>query len=129
MKFTYKVVLRPDFERADGTRPIWLQIFVNTSRIRINLMYAVEPKNFDEKTQQVVGLENTELQRQINTLIAKAKKKCQDIFYFSQLEGYNLTKERFLIEYSKDMYDKTSFTAFIEKEIENTKDKTANTIK
>lgn len=52
-KLTYKIVVKKDFVKKDGTSPLYLQIFLNGKRKRINLDIYVPKQAFDQEKMRI----------------------------------------------------------------------------
>ena len=127
---TYKIILRPDYLPQNGKRPLWLQVFVGSERIRLNLGVSVDEKYFDVGKMVVRKILNDrELTDNLNAIISRAKSKCERIFSEAVLYGIKLDKKHFLSEYNSDTVSKKSFTVFFEKSIMMETDKADNTLR
>ena len=122
MSFTssYKIIIRDDVIRQDGTALVCLQAFINKKRVVISLQLYVKPANFDKASQEIVSDKTGSISRKdlegLNLIIGKAKAKANDIFIWHRLNETNLTPEAF----KKAFIDETGrmdFLAFFEKSI------------
>lgn len=52
-KLSVKIVQKKDYLRADGTKALYAQVFLNQERIKIPLHISVAEKHFDIKKQRV----------------------------------------------------------------------------
>ena len=122
MTFTssYKIIIRDDVLRQDGTALVCLQAFINKKRVVISLQIYVKPVNFDKASQSIVSDKSGSISRKdlegLNLIIGRAKAKANDIFIWHRLNETNLSPEAF----KKAFIDETGrmdFLAFFEKSI------------
>ncbi|MDM1043952.1 hypothetical protein HX004_03715 [Myroides sp. 1354] len=52
-KITFKVIVKKDYTRVDGTNALYVQLFLNKEMKRIPLQIFVPMNDFDEKKQRV----------------------------------------------------------------------------
>ncbi len=117
-KFTYKVVIKKDYVRSDGTSALYVQIFLNKERKRVPLDIFVEQKNFDLKKQRVKG--NTQLATDLNLIIKKKLADINDIAVNYRLNGEILTMPKLLHDLENPSL-KLDFLKFYEYHLDNEK--------
>jgi integrase/recombinase XerD len=128
LRYTYKIVLRRDFVKKDGTSALMLQAFVGGQRVRLQLDLYVKPEEYDEARMEARIPKDRERQQQINAVLMKLKGRVEAIFYEARM-GNPISGDAF----KEELDDKPalgSFIAFMEFEREKEKgDKAVGTIK
>ncbi|QQV89955.1 integrase [Cellulophaga phage Ingeline_1] len=84
-KLTYKIVIKKDHIRTDGTSAIYLQLFQNGKRKRLPLHISVPVKDFDTKKQLVK--KSNKYSENYNLLIGKMLGDLNKILVFYKLSG------------------------------------------
>lgn len=129
IKYTYKIVPRRDYIRADGTCVLVLQCFLGGARVRINLDVYCRPDEFDAGKMLVRIQKDPDRTAKINAVLAKYRGRVEELFFEARLSGQALSAEMFI----EDMDTRpalASFIDFIEKEAEKEKaDKAESTVK
>lgn len=129
IRYTYKIKLRDDFTREDGTRAILLQVFLGGHRLRIPLDVYARPEEFDAVKMAVKIPKDNERAGRINSLLAKVKGRVEEMFFEARISGVPLTPETF----KEEMDNKPALSDFIvwmEQEIaKEATDKEASTVK
>ncbi|SEE29127.1 Site-specific recombinase XerD [Tenacibaculum sp. MAR_2010_89] len=115
----YKIAMKKDYVRKDGTCALYIQLFLDGKRKKIPLDIFVQPKMFDERKQLIKGTSQTV--KDYNLYINKKKADINKIAVRYRLSETYLTFER-LIEDLTNPTSKIDFIKFCEKEIEKQKD-------
>jgi len=118
-KLTYKVVIKDDYKRQDGTCALFVQMFLNSERKRIPLNIAVKPENFDKKKQRIST--KHPMYKDLNLLIEKKLSDINVIEVNYRLSGVTLNMDKLIYE----LDNPTSFIDFIkfwEEELTRQKD-------
>ena len=95
-KLTYKVKIKKDHIRIDGTCSIFIQCFLNSVQKRIPVNISVKPKDFDEVKQRVKSTHK--YYKDYNIMIEKKLTEIHEIELNYRLTGGNLTIEKLNIE-------------------------------
>jgi integrase/recombinase XerD len=95
-KLSVKVIQR-DHTKKDGTKPLWLQIFLNKSRKLIQLPIAVREGDFDKEKQRVKS--KAPLAMDYNLIIEKALADLNRIEVAYRLGNQGLTLEKLTEEF------------------------------
>jgi len=93
-RHTFKIILRKDFIRKDGSCALVAQVFLNGKRKRLQLGVGVKPAEFDSKKQRV-KMKDKNQEQKINAILQKAAAKANDIFVNAILEDVVLSVSRF----------------------------------
>lgn len=109
-KYTYKVVLRKDFVRADGTCALVLQCFLGGQRVRIRLDVYARPEEYDEARMAVRIPKDREREQRINAVIAKYKSRVEELFFEARVSGQPISPK----EFTEELDTKPSFGSFID---------------
>lgn len=115
-----KFILRSDYVKKDGTRPICLRITVNRKVKLYSLNISCKDCDWNEK-KSIVRASDPEV-AQKNKIIALYKKKSRDIVFDFLVTGRILTLNEFERLFRSNIIDK-SFYSFAEYEIEFNKNK------
>ena len=110
---TYKIIIRTDVQRKDGTAALALQVFIEGQRKVIALGVAVQPAQFD-KVKQVVKMPDKGTGDKVNALIEQAKRKAQHIILDALLAGRTLNVTTFTELYT-GARNQGDFLAYFEK--------------
>lgn len=126
-KLYYRLVLRRDRKRADGTMPLILQAFVNGARVRLPTGIFLQEDDYDPIRMMAKG--RAERNNKINMLISSIRSKVDNIFFEAMINDDPLS----LSQFEQHFTTKTvlgDFIAFMDAEIEREKqDKKASTIR
>jgi integrase/recombinase XerD len=95
-KLSYKIIIKDDYIREDGTCALYIQIFMNKERKRIPLFISVEPKHFDKVKQRVRAA--NKLYKDYNLIIEKKLAEINSIEVNYRLGDRNLDLTRLLDE-------------------------------
>ena len=106
-KLTYKVKIKKDHIRIDGTCSIFIQCFLNSVQKRIPVNISVKPKDFDEVKQRVKSTHK--YYKDYNIMIEKKLTEIHEIELNYRLSGITLTIEKLNIE----LNNPTSWICFI----------------
>lgn len=128
IKYTYKIVLRKDYELSDGTFGMHLQAFLGGNRVRIRLDLYLKPQEWDEHRQVCKIPKDREKESRVNAVLAKYKARVEELFYEARKSDYALSPQAFSAEMDSQPVLE-SLVTFIKKEIENERaDKEYSTI-
>lgn len=90
-KLSYKIKIKDDYIRSDGTCALYIQLFLNSIQKRIPLLMSVEIKHFDKKKQRVkASYENF---KDYNLLIEKRLAEINAVEINYRLSGKPLNME------------------------------------
>lgn len=95
-KLTYKVKVKDDYIRADGTCAIYIQIFLNKEKKIIPLEISIEVKNFDKIKQRIKT--TSKISKDYNLVIEKKLADINKIEINYRLSGKILTVEYLMQE-------------------------------
>lgn len=117
-KLSVKIVQKKDYLRADGTKALYAQVFLNQERIKIPLHISVAEKHFDIKKQRVkkTGV----FAADFNLIIEKILADINGIEVFYRLSNLPLDVSTLLKEYQNPS-SRLDFIKFWEEEMENQK--------
>lgn len=114
---TFKVIIRRDAVKKDGTAALALRVRVLGEKKFLPLGVSVPVKNFNEVKQEVAVPGNADLTRDANILIKKARAKAQKIFLDALIAERQLTMLDFSEQYTGSR-NQSSFINFFKKWIE-----------
>lgn len=117
-KLTYKVKIKKDHIRVDGTCAIYIQCFLNGKQKRFPVNISVKPKDFDDIKQRVKGSHN--FYKDYNIIIEKMLSKIHEIELNYRLSGIPISIEKLEIEL-KNPTSWIDFIKFWEEELERQK--------
>ncbi len=117
-KLTYKVIIKSDYVRNDGTCALYLQIYLN-GRKRIPLDISVKPDQFDKKKQRIN--KRCKDYKDYNLIIEKKLADINKIEVNYRLNNQNLTLGR-LIEETENPSIRIDFIVFAKQVLEFQKD-------
>lgn len=127
--YSYKIVIHPWKIRKDKRCPIYLQVFINGTRIREALNIHVFKKEFDENKQRV-KLRDKKLQNHYNAYIEKIESDTLQAFMHARIKNVPLKKRSFINHIKKETGEDYDFIEFMKSQIEKRKDLVAkSTIK
>lgn len=95
---TSKIIIKDDYIRADGKCALYLQIFLNKQRKKLNLQVYVNPKNFDKQKQRIKAKET--YANDYNLIIEKALADINKIQISYKLGNRNLTMDNLIEEFN-----------------------------
>lgn len=118
--YTAKILLREDYKKKDGTRPIILRLTINRKPKKYSLNLSTKEDNWDTESSRI--RRNDPLKFKNNNLIEKAEKRARDIIYDYKDNHKKLT----FTEFEKHFFDidgggkvnNDSFYDFAAKEID-----------
>jgi len=114
-KLTSKIVMKNDFVKKDGSSPLYLQIFLNGKRKRINLDIYVPKQAFDPEKMRVrksfLG------SKDLNLVIEKTLAMVNNIEVYHRLTNSYLTVE-IIAKELKNPASRLDLLAFMEEQIE-----------
>ena len=114
-KLTAKIVIKDDFVKKNGTSPIYLQIFLDGVRKRINIDLEVEASFFDKTKMRV--RKGYPRAKDINLVIERTLSELNQIELFYRLANLPLTVD--LIEKElKNPSSRLDFIKFMEEQLE-----------
>lgn len=119
-KLTFKIVIKDDYIRADGTCALFLQIFLNKKRKRIPCNLSVRPVDFDKKKQRVKS--GFTMAKDYNLLIEKMLADINKIEVNYRLGNQVLTMEKLVEEYENPS-SRLDFVKFWRNEMKMQKEK------
>ena len=99
--YSFKIVLRGDHVRKDGTQMLVLQAFLCGARVRISLNMFVRREHYDPVRMVVRMKGEAERAQKINALLAKVKSRVEDMFFDSMLNDVVLTPAQFEKEFDR----------------------------
>lgn len=117
-KITYKVIVKKDYTRVDGTNALYVQIFLNKEMKRIPLDIFVPLIDFDEKKQRVK--KRNKRYADLNLLIEKTLADLNEIEVAYRLSKRLLTIDLLLEEFENPSTS-VDFIKFYEAELEKEK--------
>lgn len=94
IKYTYRIVLRGDHTRPDGSRALVLQAFIGGTRIRIPLDVYAQPGEFDAEKMQV-KMKDSEKAARTNAILAKYKGRVEELFFEARFSGIPINAATF----------------------------------
>lgn len=95
-KLTYKIKVKEDYVRSDGTCAVFVQIFLNKEKKIIPLNISVETKNFDKIKQRVKS--GHVYSKDYNLIIEKKLADINTVEVNYRLSGKSLTLEYLMLE-------------------------------
>jgi integrase/recombinase XerD len=119
-KLTYKIKIKDDYVRKDGTCALFIQVFLNSERKRIPLDIYVAPNEFDQDKQRCS--KKCIYHKDYNLLIEKKLADINTIEVNYRLSGMPLTLERMINELENPSCW-IDFIKFWEEELNVQKDK------
>ena len=117
-KLTYKIIIKDDYIRNDGTCALFLQMFLNKARKRVSVNIAVPIADFDKKTQRVKP--SSQHASDYNFIIEKMLADFYKIELNYRMNNTAISFEKLIEEYENPM-SKMDFVNFWTKEMENQK--------
>ncbi|WP_282080859.1 site-specific integrase [Aquimarina algiphila] len=117
-KLTYKVIIKSDYVRNDGTCALYLQIYLN-KRKRIPLYISVKPEEFDRKKQRII--KRCKYYKDYNLIIEKKLADINKIEVNYRLNNQSLTLDRLLEELEQPSL-RVDYLAFAKRILESQKD-------
>jgi len=97
-KLTYKVIIKDDYVRADGTSALYIQVFLNKQQKRFPLNISVKPENFDKIKQRIKA--KTTFATDYNILIEKSLSEISKIELNYRLLSVQLTMDKLVNEFT-----------------------------
>jgi integrase/recombinase XerD len=113
MPVSYKAVLG-HHKKADGSRPLYLQVIIDRKRVVFPVGVSVTPQQFDKRTGTVRHHQDAQL---INAMLESIRSKASRIALEYMLGEKVLTPERLRMEMNSTI-NKQNFIAFARKELE-----------
>ncbi|NKI28277.1 site-specific integrase [Arenibacter sp. 6A1] len=117
-KLSYKIRIKSDYKRADGTCALYLAVYLDQKRKRLPLNISVPPKMFDKKAQRVKKA--FKFSKDYNLLIEKLLADLNAIEVNYRLNGDVMTLEK-VIEDLQQPSLRVNFNTFAENYLERTK--------
>jgi integrase/recombinase XerD len=114
---TYKVIIRRDAVKKDGTAALALKVRIQGEVRVLPLNIAVEVRQFDDDAQRV-SLPDKKLSEKINTIIAQARHKAQQIILDAIIAQRDLCIVTFLEQYN-GARNQGSFITFFERSMKD----------
>lgn len=113
-KLTYKVILKSDYVRSDGTSAIYVQLFLNKIMKRIPVGRSARAIDFDKKRQRVKATDK--FADDTNLIIEKMLADLNRIEVHYRVSNLALTMEKLLDEF-ENPHSRMDFIAFCESEM------------
>lgn len=101
-------------KKKNGSRPIYVYLYINGERTRINTKVDAQEDQWDEKKGMIKG--RTKEIADDNLIIEKCRSRINQILVKYRLNNKNLTTELFRSEYANPSFE-TDFLAWMEQEI------------
>ena len=118
-KLTYKIIIKDDYVRADGTSALFLQLFLNKDRKRLPLNISVKVDEFDKVKQRIKP--KCLFHKDYNLIIEKILADINKIEVSYRLSNVPLSMKAVLEEYDNPT-SRIDFIKFWEQEMENQKE-------
>jgi site-specific recombinase XerD len=118
-KLTYKIIIKDDYIRTDGTCALFIQLFLNKQRKRIPLHISCKIEDFDKKKQRLIS--KAIFSKDFNLIIEKALGDINKIEVNYRLSNTALTFEKLLQDYENPS-SRLDFCKFWEVEMEHQKE-------
>ncbi len=120
MNPNYKIFLRSDYPKKDGSIPIYIRIIINRKKKDYTLGVSIfEPEKFwDPKTRRLKRCSWVN-QNYVNGVIEDAETRTGDIFRDIKRTNHPLTLDEFDKRFKNPIEIKDSFYAYAEKEVEH----------
>lgn len=118
-KLTYKIIIKDDYVRADGTSALFLQLFLNKDRKRLPLNISVKVDEFDKVKQRIKP--KCLYHKDYNLIIEKILADINKIEVSYRLSNVPLSMKAVLEEYDNPT-SRIDFIKFWEQEMENQKE-------
>jgi integrase len=115
MKSSASIFLRKDYQKTDGTNPIYLRIIISGKKKDYSLGVSVLEKHLNAKKYEIKAAHEDSFR--FNLLIQKELKKAKDIFFNYAIRDKYLSIPDFDKHYKNDSYNSKSFYNYIEKQI------------
>ena len=101
-------------KKKDGSRPVYIYLYINLVRTRISTKVTVKEDQWDEKKGMIKG--RTKEVQDDNLIIEKCRSRINQILVKYRLNNKELTNELFRSEYNNPSYE-TDFLQWMEREI------------
>jgi len=120
---TITAYIRENYEKKNGTTPIYFRFNINRQKIRIPTGISVEETKWDAENQRIKG--SSQDVKDDNLILRNIRSQINNIFVSYRLSERRITKELFLKEFNSNSKF-SDMWAFMEDEIEKRKGILAN---
>ncbi len=87
-RFSYRIILRNDYRKKDGTYPLYLRVTINRKVKYLSLNISIPKENWDENKQKVIG--HSSLTDQYNLAFLSIQNKVNSLYLDSEIQEKSL---------------------------------------